>query len=254
MNSRLLGQRIRRLREAKGYSQGGLARQARIGVATLSRTENGRHKPTQETLEKLSGALGVSLSNLYSDTALDQEVETFGPGIPQDDRESHEVRQNVLQAIRDEVGKIVSEALYNVLGPPARRNTALQGEKPTSLLPLLGRIPAGPPAFQDQDFEAWIPIPDELVGKREGCFIVRARGNSMEPTIRDNDLLVCRAQNEAQNGQIVIAFSGGEGTVKRLRTKHGKRVLVADNPAYADQEYSASFRINARVISVMRRL
>ncbi|MFG2041202.1 helix-turn-helix domain-containing protein [Dactylosporangium sp. NPDC048998] len=59
-----VGERLRRLREARGVSLSALARSAGIGKATLSGLEHGTRNPTLETLYAVAGALEVPLTAL----------------------------------------------------------------------------------------------------------------------------------------------------------------------------------------------
>ncbi|GAA3452965.1 helix-turn-helix domain-containing protein [Dactylosporangium matsuzakiense] len=59
-----VGERLRRMREARGLSLSALARSAGIGKATLSGLERGTRNPTLETLYAVAGALGVPLTAL----------------------------------------------------------------------------------------------------------------------------------------------------------------------------------------------
>jgi transcriptional regulator with XRE-family HTH domain len=52
-------ERLRRAREARGWSQARLASETGVGVATISRAENGWFEPRQETVRRLATALGV---------------------------------------------------------------------------------------------------------------------------------------------------------------------------------------------------
>jgi transcriptional regulator with XRE-family HTH domain len=56
---RVLARNLRRLREAKGLSQGALAADAGIYQELLSRIENGAANPELDTLGKIADALGV---------------------------------------------------------------------------------------------------------------------------------------------------------------------------------------------------
>jgi transcriptional regulator with XRE-family HTH domain len=65
-----IGERVRRLREERGISLSGLARDAGVGKATLSGIEDGsRGNPTVETLYAVAGRLGVPLAALLPDPA-----------------------------------------------------------------------------------------------------------------------------------------------------------------------------------------
>ena len=61
-----IGRQIKRLREARGWSQSELARQAKLSSpAHVSLLESGgRREPTVSTLKRLAKALGVPVAEL----------------------------------------------------------------------------------------------------------------------------------------------------------------------------------------------
>ena len=64
-NNQNLSKNVKRLREAKGLSQGKLARLADVANNTLIKMETGENKnPTLETLKKVAQALDVSVDEL----------------------------------------------------------------------------------------------------------------------------------------------------------------------------------------------
>jgi DNA-binding XRE family transcriptional regulator len=60
------GEQIRKLRKTKGMTQAEVARTANILRPNLARIEAGKHRPTLETLERLAGALKVSVVDLIA--------------------------------------------------------------------------------------------------------------------------------------------------------------------------------------------
>jgi repressor LexA len=106
-----------------------------------------------------------------------------------------------------------------------------RGEAPTVMVPLLGRVPAGPLELAVEDLEGHIPVqtrraPGEL-------FSLRVRGDSMQDAgILDGDLVIVRRQPRAEPGEIVVALVGDEATVKRFRVKRGRIELHPANDAY----------------------
>jgi repressor LexA len=86
-------------------------------------------------------------------------------------------------------------------------------------LPLLGRVAAGEPieALEDRDT---IEIPESFLGTGEH-FALRVRGDSMiGDGIHDGDLILLRKQEDADNGQTVVALIEGKvkvGTIMRTR-------------------------------------
>ena len=65
-----VGERIKFFRNKLGWSQEKLALQAEINTAFLGHLERGLKNPTIKTLEKITFALGVSLSCLHTSEAL----------------------------------------------------------------------------------------------------------------------------------------------------------------------------------------
>jgi transcriptional regulator with XRE-family HTH domain len=55
---------IKRLREARGFSQQGLADKAKLSREYISRIEAARQDPTVVTLQKIAKALKVKLADL----------------------------------------------------------------------------------------------------------------------------------------------------------------------------------------------
>lgn len=58
------GLRLVQLREAKGWGQEDLAREADVSTKTVSRFENGRHEGRRDTINKIAAALGVEVTDL----------------------------------------------------------------------------------------------------------------------------------------------------------------------------------------------
>jgi len=129
-----------------------------------------------------------------------------------------------------------------------------RGEAPTVMVPLLGRVPAGPLDLAVEDLEGHLPVqtrsaPSEL-------FSLRVRGDSMKDAgILDGDVVVVRRQPRADSGQIVVAMVGDEATVKRLRLKRGRVELHPENDAYAPiVPEPDNVKILGRVVEVRRTL
>lgn len=59
-----MGQRVQRLRLAKGFSQSQLARAAGIPIGTLKNWEQDRRAPLLDTAAKIAKALSISLDEL----------------------------------------------------------------------------------------------------------------------------------------------------------------------------------------------
>ncbi|GIV00251.1 MAG: LexA repressor [Actinomycetota bacterium] len=143
--------------------------------------------------------------------------------------------------------------------PTKPRAMVLETPRPQgSVVPLLGRIAAGAPTLADQEVEEHLTVPVGFTGEGEH-FALRVRGDSMVAAgILDGDIVVVRAQEDADDGDIVAVLLPGpaepEATVKRLRRREGRVWLVPENPAMEPFEMDPEGRILGRVVAVLRKV
>jgi len=76
-----VGQRVRQLRTASGFTQAQLAERAGMATQAVSRIERGERSPTLETLDKLAAALGVGLAELADPAQALPRPKVFAPGL-----------------------------------------------------------------------------------------------------------------------------------------------------------------------------
>lgn len=63
-----------------------------------------------------------------------------------------------------------------------------------------------------------IPIYTQMLGfPSPEAFLVKARGNSMQPKINPGDLVIVRKANDAENGQIAVCVNEGEVLIKKIQ-------------------------------------
>lgn len=142
--------------------------------------------------------------------------------------------------------------------PTKPRAMALSAEAPSSVaVPLVGSIAAGSPTLAVEDIEEMIAVPEGFADDREH-FALHVAGDSMIGAgIMDGDIVVVRKQSQASDGDIVAALIPGpaedEATVKRLRRKDGRVMLVPENPALEPFEMTDG-RILGKVTAVLRKL
>jgi repressor LexA len=83
-------------------------------------------------------------------------------------------------------------------------------------LPLVGQVAAGQPVFAEENIEDYVQTPS-FAGGDDGEYLLRVRGDSMRNVgILEDDLVVVRPQDVAEDGDIVVALVGEEATVKRF--------------------------------------
>ena len=112
-------------------------------------------------------------------------------------------------------------------GQKGRKRAVVTAQRPGQI-PVVGVVTAGLPILAVENQEgtmAWEGDPK--------CFALRVRGDSMiNAGILDGDKVVVRPQSTADDGQIVVARIGDEATVKRLRRRNGRILLMPENDAY----------------------
>ncbi len=122
------------------------------------------------------------------------------------------------------------------------------------LVPLLGRVPAGPLDTAVEDLEGYVPVESGRASSE--MFGLRVRGASMTGVgILPGDIVVVRRQPRAESGDIVVALVGDEATVKRMRLR-GRRVeLHPENPAFEPiVPEPGTMRLLGKVVEVRRYL
>lgn len=103
---------------------------------------------------------------------------------------------------------------------------------------VYGRVAAGIPLEMIEDVIDTEEIPEELA-KTGHFFGLQIHGDSMEPRMKEGDVVIVRQQDDAETGDTVIAtVNGTDATCKRLRKFRDGIELIANNPSYAPMFYS----------------
>ena len=103
---------------------------------------------------------------------------------------------------------------------------------------VLGRVAAGIPIDAIEEVIDTEEITEEMAKTGE-FFGLKIKGNSMEPRIYENDVVIVRQQNDAESGDVVIAtINGDEATCKRLRKCRDGIELISNNPSYEPMFFS----------------
>jgi hypothetical protein len=98
-------------------------------------------------------------------------------------------------------------------------------QEEVTLVPLYGSVACGTPFEVEGNIENMIPVPNSKLKRGEKYFIVRAKGDSMNKAdINDGDLVLCRHQRDAEDGNKIVALTSSGITIKELR--HEGNVIV----------------------------
>ena len=133
-----------------------------------------------------------------------------------------------------------------------------RAESSVRSLPLVGEIAAGGPLLAEDDVQEFLEVP-ELLAAGGADFLLRVKGESMiQAGILDGDYVVVRKQQDARNGDVVVALAGDdesadEATVKRFFREDGRIRLQPENDTL-EPIYAAHVQIVGKVIGVFRQV
>ena len=132
------------------------------------------------------------------------------------------------------------------------------GGRRALVLPLVGQIAAGSPLLAEENVEDEIAVPETL--GRNADFLLRVKGESMvEAGILDGDTLVVRRQDDARNGEIVVALVGDdefadEATVKTFYRESDGRIRLQPENSVLEPIFADHVQILGKVTGVFRAL
>jgi SOS-response transcriptional repressor LexA len=215
---------ITALRVRSGINQAELARRMECSAMTISRWERGLLQPSAEHFIQLGNLGEKSEAWFFWEMAgiqaakMVQAVSTFPAG--------RSLPAPLLQGAIAGPATVRHERLSRVVGLPLLKaivgTHGVAGDRRSSLRSIPASEIVGAPA-------SWCPNPAYTS-------LLRVKGHSMEPLIRDGDVLAVDAyqtEREQLYGKIVIACSDQKGLcVSRLRRFDGLEVLEGENRQY----------------------
>lgn len=106
-------------------------------------------------------------------------------------------------------------------------------------IPVLGRVVAGIPIEAVEEILDYEEITPELAATGE-FFALQVKGSSMEPTLRDGDVVIVKKQPTVDSGDIAIVLvNGNDATVKEIKESPSGITLIGHNVAvYTPKFYS----------------
>lgn len=103
----------------------------------------------------------------------------------------------------------------------------------TIRIPVLGEIACGVPILAEENYEDYRTTLAESLPAGNIIYL-RARGDSMHPTIPDGAMIMVREQPEVEQGEIAAVMVDGStrATLKRVKMQGDMMILMPDNPAH----------------------
>ncbi len=130
-----------------------------------------------------------------------------------------------------------------------------ENNQKTILIPLVGTAPCGGPLWAEQNIEDYYPISNKLIKHKKGTFILKAVGDSMNKEgIESGDLVLVDNQEQAQNGDNIVALLDDSATIKKFYKTDNHVVLKPNstNPQHKPIILDSDFIIQGKIIDVIK--
>lgn len=223
----MINDRFKDVRQKLGYTQQELAKKLDTSSGHISDIENGRKTPGGEFLKRLFDSYHVNINWILSGHG-----EMFIGGS--------------LSGTIREVVAVPSEGFVNI-----------------PLYHINGSAGLGTPApdTEEQELiainEAWVRR--VLCVSPASLSVITVSGDSMEPTLRNGDLIIVdMSQNQPANEGVYVVRLDNELLVKRVQLRGAAATLYSDNGLYRDITIDLSntsdFAIVGRVVGYVRKM
>lgn len=229
------GRILKNLRKDHGDTQADLAKYLGISRSAISMYESGEREPDFETLEAIADYFNVNMDFLLGQTEDPYDYEN-DPNNRLGDvplELLHEWEKEGL-SFKEMVQR--NEAYHQACEiDQAKESTRVYsvGVK----IPVLGHVVAGIPIEAIQEILDYEEI-DEALASTGDFFALRVVGVSMEPRIREGDVVIVRKQPDVDSGDTAIVLvNGDEATVKKVKKLPDGIMLIANNPEVYEPKF-----------------
>ena len=118
-------------------------------------------------------------------------------------------------------------------------------------IPVLGRVVAGIPIEAVEEILDYEEITPELAATGE-FFALQVRGSSMEPTLRDGDVVIVKKQPTVDSGDIAIVLvNGNDAAVKEIKESPAGITLIGHNVAVYTPHFYSNHDIESLPIQII---
>ena len=210
--------RMKELRQERGITMKDAAQQLNLPYTTYVNYEKGTREPNSETLIQIANFFNTSIDYLLgkSNTRIDDRVLDV---VNELDLDTLAQAGNIRDALKTQQ---TNNASASPIPPGFEPLPEMES------VPLVGHIACGQPITAEENLEGYVSIPAAW----HATFTLQCRGDSMEPTIHDGDLVAIRKDMQVENGQIAAVLIDGEATLKRVRFYGDHVSLEPENPMY----------------------
>lgn len=132
----------------------------------------------------------------------------------------------------DKISKALNASIDWLMGYDVPMPLTQEATKKGTWIPVLGLVRAGVPMDAVEYILDYEEISEDMARQGE-FFALQIKGDSMEPRIKEGDVVIVRKQPDVENGEIAIVLvNGDEATIKKVQKFDGGINLIPSNPNY----------------------
>ena len=140
---------------------------------------------------------------------------------------------------------------------PMDRNIKLDDlGNPIIEIPLLGIVKAGYNYLAEENWIGTVDV-DKRLAENSELFALKVKGDSMSPTLLEDDIVIIKKQDDFENGDIVVAIiNGEEATIKKGKKSEAGILLQPLNSNYEPLifTYDEMKTIPVTIVGVVKQL
>ncbi|MBI5448971.1 transcriptional repressor LexA [Candidatus Gottesmanbacteria bacterium] len=164
-----------------------------------------------------------------------------------------------LATVHEHIDKLRQKGFIRKLDGTARGLEVVEqyrSDKSTTAveLPVLGYIAAGAPLEPYTDPNYYLSVGPSMLASNKASYVLQVKGTSMiDDGILDGDYVVVQHQQDAQNGDIVVALlPNGLATLKRIYFEKDRIKLMPANTQMSPI-FTTHVKIQGKVVGIIRR-
>ena len=220
LSNKDLGKYLKNVRDSKRLSLREVNKMTDISYSHLNMIENGKRNVTPALLKNLARLYNIDYIDLYEKAGYIDLIE--------------DERKNVLK-------KISATSLSDM---------------EIVEIPLLGVVKAGYDYLAQENWIGTVDVDKKLADSGE-LFALKVHGNSMFPTLMEDDIVIIKKQDDFESGDIVVAIiNGDEATIKKGKKSDTSILLQPLNNDYEPLifTYDEMKSIPVTIIGVVKQL
>lgn len=206
----MTGERIKQLRKSLKLSQVELAEKLSINASAISQMESGKIRPSLDTMIQLNKLVGVNLHWLITGSG-----NMFDPGAGQN--------YNPASKQLTQLQEMLNRQLQDIIDAKTNLNSGDVID-----FHVTGEIAAGPPVESNEGVLDVISVRRSMIqGVVDDFMCLRVNGQSMEPEILNNDVVLIRPSSDwnSLSGKICAVRVDGSITLKKMVLDYAKKLI-----------------------------